>query len=544
MISKPNQKQRKGRVGRAKPGTIYYTYSIADLNDKVVFNMCISNVTDIILGLISDNDELLITKDTDPYLCNNLSDVPPFLQNQYLIIINDKNTLYNGKKILTPIFSSTVYPYRDGKYDISTVIDREGKLFIVHPNEDNFIRKQNLNIIEILGLFSKPELEKKAKNDMEFLLKNSNYTGVIGENSRASNTINLVIPDDYKNKVELIINRNKNNNFIDANNKLTKFGKLVIEMAMFFDLDSEYIILLLNIIGNNYNTSDQVFINLLLFIVFRTGKISIKSPDYIKGNSDYLITCSAIPLKLFTINVPITKIKKEMIFDDIVYNFVVTQITTKLNYNAAIIKNYSNEIRNILKSFYLLKFRIDLLLKKVYKYDFSFIGESRIEDNLIRSTKNIKSYNEYEQTCYFIAKNFRDYILVKVPGTEYYINYFDMNVNNIYKIASFNVVYYNKTVKIIETKVKNSLRNNIIFSLQTDDNLVCKNCTTILWIPENIISLIIKESMAERVEMLFKKNLKLSLKSLSIEDKKEFYNIYKKIDKFTIFIDKQYQIYK
>jgi HrpA-like RNA helicase len=36
-IAIPNQKQRKGRVGRVKPGSVYYTYDKTKLSEKVIY---------------------------------------------------------------------------------------------------------------------------------------------------------------------------------------------------------------------------------------------------------------------------------------------------------------------------------------------------------------------------------------------------------------------------------------------------------------------------------------------------------------------------
>ena len=45
-ISVPNQKQRKGRVGRVKPGTVYYTYDRQKLSERVI---CKINIQDYAL---------------------------------------------------------------------------------------------------------------------------------------------------------------------------------------------------------------------------------------------------------------------------------------------------------------------------------------------------------------------------------------------------------------------------------------------------------------------------------------------------------------
>jgi len=81
-ISIPNQKQRKGRVGRIKPGKVYYTYDITTLNKEVIYKICIEDITDKILDLITSTNERLIDKSNDPYKIKDIQ----FKNKRYVII--------------------------------------------------------------------------------------------------------------------------------------------------------------------------------------------------------------------------------------------------------------------------------------------------------------------------------------------------------------------------------------------------------------------------------------------------------------------------
>ena len=102
--------------------------------------------------------------------------------------------------------------------------------------------------------------------------------------------------------------------------------------------------------------------------------------------------------------------------------------------------------------------------------------------------KIIKLLNNYEQTCFFICKNMRVNLLLKITDTPYYINYFERSYNNIFQIA-YGISPYNKKKRFIYTNVNNEYRNNIIFYLSSDES---NKVSSIMWIPGKIIYLLQK----------------------------------------------------
>jgi hypothetical protein len=51
-ITESSRKQRKGRIGRVAPGTIYYKYDHSNLSNKPNYKICIQNIQSIILDMI------------------------------------------------------------------------------------------------------------------------------------------------------------------------------------------------------------------------------------------------------------------------------------------------------------------------------------------------------------------------------------------------------------------------------------------------------------------------------------------------------------
>jgi hypothetical protein len=150
----------------------------------------------------------------------------------------------------------------------------------------------------------------------------------------------------------------------------------------------------------------------------------------------------------------------------------------------------------------------------------------------------VKFLNKYEQTCFFICKNMKVKLLLKITDSPYYINYFDRNYNNIFQIA-YGTSPYNKKKRIVYTNVYNEYRHNIIFYLSSDDSNKVSN---IMWIPSKIIYLLqkINPTPIKRNNILDRKKLieiygeKDDLKTIHIIDeihgKEEVNNILKKID--------------
>jgi HrpA-like RNA helicase len=92
QIANPNRLQRKGRIGRVKPGTIYYTYlssrkDFKDLKLKVQYKICIENITTYIINLINNKIETIkeIDETNDPSIIKEkIVNLPDYIKNQYI----------------------------------------------------------------------------------------------------------------------------------------------------------------------------------------------------------------------------------------------------------------------------------------------------------------------------------------------------------------------------------------------------------------------------------------------------------------------------
>lgn len=340
-ISVPNQKQRKGRVGRVQPGTVYYTYDRTKLSEKVVYKINIENVGPFVLDLVTSVDTTLpnsklFTEQTDPYKVTSYLNIPEFLQNQYVYInFQSQTQLFGkseGKEFSYPFkkkdASKIIYPYSDGKYKLETLEDESGVFYIIHPNEDYFERNP----------FT-----------LEIIRKN--------------------VLSGYLNKVIRAFELGKITGMIGENNILTNYGILVNSLSDFLELSDnsiEFTKMLLDCYSLEIKTNHpDVFKNILMFIIFRTTNFNFKVPNYMVGKADYLILTGLIDNSLFNRLDFIKNIYSDLDiglkkYQDIVKKNVYEMVDNFYGINNKINPNIE-EIKKVLYSYYILKFKLDII---------------------------------------------------------------------------------------------------------------------------------------------------------------------------------------
>jgi hypothetical protein len=568
-ISIPNQKQRRGRVGRVKPGFVYYMYDIKKLKPVVTFKICIQNITMELLNLLTSDTEYLINKNNDPYLVNDINIIPDFLKDQYSYNNKDTiNVLYSNKPINNNIDNkitileenNVIYPLRDGKYSIEMLYDYDGKFYIIHPNENEFIRDPyTLKITNLEEL-------KKSKN--------------------------------YVNKSEKIFQLCKNKNIIN-DNILSKYGNLIIKLNNLLSLPNfNDISLILDIISFEKSLDTDIFKNILFYILFkneRSQNITIKKHTSLEDKADFLIIINNIPNDFFT-KINIKKIVLNVL-PDLSNLIILIEEEFKINKieKYANIDNYKF-IRSMLINYYIIKIKlfilfrfnlcIDMIINKLKLTNEFKCDNIKEEDNIKQqggvvinkqinkkeNNKQIKEYintldevstkcvelccnnkknkelnnillldntsynynimskyrtlNNFEKITFLICKNNLYNILIKVPESNYYLEYFNRDINIIYKLGSY-VSPYNKKINIL-TKVNTCYLNNIIFYTKIDESY---NISSVIVIP-NIILLLLKNILFKNnINNISYKNIKQDKEQMKKIYDNEYYNIYKKIDK-------------
>ena len=143
-ITEASRKQRRGRVGRTQPGTVYYMYKEgARKNVKKIYPIT-QKINELIYTLsrllydkyITDDAEKEIIDEKLSYDILDLS-VKEQFYNDYIDKTIDE--VYEGnpllRNIITP-FDDIVFERYQSGYDLSTIYDFGGKFYLIHPLEE------------------------------------------------------------------------------------------------------------------------------------------------------------------------------------------------------------------------------------------------------------------------------------------------------------------------------------------------------------------------------------------------------------------------
>jgi len=468
-ISKPNQKQRKGRVGRVKPGTVYYTYDINKLPDRVIYKICIENIEDMLYGLYKTySSKKYIDENNDPNKVTDSNKIVDFLKDQYLLSNGKIKSLKNKDNI--------IYPDENGRYERDILIDDNGIFYIIHPDEDKFERNINLVIEKIK---EKP----------------------------------------YENKVKKIFDFGINKGFLDRNYNITQeynlYGNTLQYFSTFFDkITTKHIKLLYEVLCN-YDINSEMMNKIILFVIFSLNNYDLDINKKIIGNADFLVKSSIIPIQYYNYldyNVLETKSTTDSIQD-----MIRIYIENKFKNST----NIKNDILKILQLFYRIKLifkniksNINKEIEKNEKNELNELNElSNLYKNLNKNIINIKYYSLYDQLCYFILKNFQSYLLIKIPNSDIYINYNNIDVNQVFSLNKKEIRVYQKNIN----------RSILAFNINTP-LLV----TNIMWIPDYLLD-----------KLNIKKNI--YNKKINIDKLKSIYDnnydtIKQKIEKVSLYL--------
>ena len=603
-IAIPNQKQRRGRVGRVKPGFVYYTYDRTVLGEKVVYKMNIENINSFILELVTSSKNKLIDSNSDPYKTVEHNFIPKFLLEQYRYCeLNLETRLFDlvlfDYKSEPNRAENIIYPFDDGCYELETLEDSQGKFFIVHPGEDNFIR--NPKTLEI-----------------------------------------LTIKPNYFNKVTKAFNYGKIMGMISNSNLITPYGILVNSMVDFIEFSDnpiDFTRIILDCFSFKIQIDSDIFKNIIMFIIFRTTSVNIKVSNNLIGKADYLIYSSLIDNSFYEefdfkkdflpylepelnnlkelITAKVNNIVDNKLYNKISNNIIgipsrlssnieeikkilVAFFTIKLKieiiiYNSThiikkcfeelvneIIKlktntNFSNDQLNFINKFILywiespnyMKINvcnkliddyinnlsttsfiqssndkiINNIISKIHKiiensslFENEFLKKIKLSNNKSYSTNIITEFNNldyYDKLSFMIIKNFPQNIVIKIPDTEFYIDYYKKDINKIYSIEK-NTFKLNekKTVSFTSTKVPIDLRNFYIFAVGINDSYELNN----IMVLSELVILFLNNYFKSIGINQFYKNLSFNEELYKELFPDKYFDVIKKIDKIIKYI--------
>lgn len=173
-ISESSRVQRRGRVGRKSPGTVYYTYGESQMkNNRIIYNIATENITPLLYDLLKDEDDKIpiIKPSLDPNNPSKFKSIERLINSDRVtteypgnldkIIMKQYGYLTkSGYKFITYQGSTEQYDYENNKampsvyksgFTMATINDYIGTFYLIHLNELDFQRDIFGRIVKALN---------------------------------------------------------------------------------------------------------------------------------------------------------------------------------------------------------------------------------------------------------------------------------------------------------------------------------------------------------------------------------------------------------
>lgn len=502
-ISESSRMQRRGRVGRVAPGTVYYTYEEGTMaNIKRPYGIAISNLKDSLFNMLCDiqpnnknNIKPIFDNINDPnmksFTKNDMYDV--FVKEQYFIGKNF-NTFYsyigkyNNYDYDYDLNHHLDYFYEDG-YTMTTLMDYYGKFYIIHPNELCFQRNILGNIVNVetsCGTFENNKFIS-TKLRIFFDMLREELLIVYDNNDNAYKTKFGKCISDIKQllniKDQIKDDKNKNIN-VDA------FGYYIIPYvySVKYECDVDmikYLVFVCNcssieVVVDNYNGWINLYGNMSGdfegIIKLFDGIIMWYDNIYKKNNLELNIENINIVNEKYKIELEYLCKNKYLKYEKIVdlYKFYVTlllklkkvDINKIMNYTPLLIQNYKYLTINERAKICLIQSYPDNLLQRI-----AILNNEYFYVNLMNPSINniyqIKKLNKPQNTnCTFIKKDYISSVILYINKND--VTYIEnININIIAKLLPLKVAFIKKRGSLIpiykqemENYVKTIVLNN------------------------------------------------------------------------------------
>ena len=269
-ISESSRIQRKGRIGRVSPGTVYYLYGFnSRLNVAPKYGITLVDFHTQFIKLSSQNQDsskgLFWNSQLAPYLYESffknindlirnqkITDTYVYISNIYQIIVEqflllfqpvDAKYFYKFNELKNNNLPEYLNRIEDG-YMSDTLLDLAGDFYIIHPEENNIKRNIMGNII----MFNNKSANKIIKRNFLEMFKN------------ITNKL-LYLPIKIKTKSNIEITYYKRTNYYDKISEVMNITKLEEKDAIILYISSGFnllfeavqVISMLKVIGDMNN---------------------------------------------------------------------------------------------------------------------------------------------------------------------------------------------------------------------------------------------------------------------------------------------------
>ena len=467
-ITESSRIQRRGRVGRIRDGTAYFTYKKDDkINNKIKYKFCLEDITYDIYNLIKDKEEEKIFLKYDlnkPKINFNLNEIFKKELNDIENLIIDSKEKNKEKEKINSLYEivkdfyfindnyyeyygidncydyenyENCYIYSETGYNPSYIYDNSCKFYIIHPDELKISR----NIIgEVINVSNDSVSLKNKKIKSEKI-------NIFFDNLIKYFLISLTKTGINKTEIGILLRKLENEFSEKIKNYRDISDILYLIYSIVFDCDDEIIKYLSMIYSLNFNLS-RFFIqnkkkyeidnNSDVISLIRIGEVIEKNLEKNKLDIDII--------KIFEKENKNKILVKDNVNQKLlsILNKLENKIDTLLNKNKdilfkSIVKEYVINLNRIKIILYLNK------LDEDNKIDFNFFKQK------YRSLKSIVSNKIYDKITAILMIS-KPNNICKYMFDNYYLPINNSTINGIVKL---NMDYF----------------SNNIFSYVTNNNL-------------------------------------------------------------------------
>jgi hypothetical protein len=493
-ISESSRLQRKGRIGRVAPGTVYYNYEKDKMiNNKKKYGISTQNIGDTLFDLLGDADAKPLFDDNSDF--NNPNTIHKTfnygLENiylaQYTILNNPYNYFGTSDAVKEYAKRSITTIYKQG-YTKEIIDDLKGRFYIIHPNEIDFTRDISGNIIRKLN----NNIEINLNNSIESYKINTFWKSMqgrlflYGDKNMAKTiygnyvqtlkakfvdytleeiiTLIYAIKYDVVDQVLLLISILKYTGYIIKNlaakENISNFFKLyksdngndIISLYRLGMMIIKYVEKFNILDVRNYKSSIENSKRIFLSGYLKENDIDLHTFETLRKMNHQNILENKAGLSLAEV--------KNFVGDEESLKIDFTKCTDQLvEWCSKMYLDYEI-IRRILEGYFTLRFRI----KKLIKFDAS------IYENIFAIPLN--SFND-KITMAFI-KGFEQNICKKILGFREYVSALNPSLEQIYKgaiVQEINEINPKATKVYQNTLINNNYNNYVIYCFQKNARL-------------------------------------------------------------------------
>jgi hypothetical protein len=552
-ISESSRLQRKGRVGRVKDGTVYYTYPKGTMeNNKILCEVSITNLTDDIYNFLRKSDSQDILFDINKVIKDETFREMYLSSDNKVFSYNGVESHFNYK-----IKNYKVKMFVSGQYSYLDLVDNDGHFYIVHPDEPNLLRDLGGRIVNIKSTddneyhnfpsfrfgytvsnkidsfindlqimnYITDKKDGYQKTDYGFFINNAidtfpskmdrNHTRILIHSVLFFNDINNKLNENINNIVIILAALSPNVLNNDVTKLLTPDDKKRVKIDR-----------LLNIIKKNLNSDIYVMLDIFYTLLNFINKDNILTIENNINEFCRLYNKNATVIKSLynTFESSDRSERRDKIVENII-NFIVDEkhydyiVTKSCEFYKLYLEFYDDKVIKQTISFIKMYLALQDSVIKLYNPNRRNINYTK---EIIKYSLVYKKYDVEDKIIMSFLLGYPYNVVKYIDSTNNYISIYNPQINNIYVIKKLKIILNSKNAYVDSTFINEEYKKNNLLYLSIDvatDSIQC-----LIYIPESYLKYLNKVYNKDRLNRILsnkQKSIDKYLKKIDFEKEKK-----------------------